>query len=266
MRGIFAIAFVLLKSSGRTRATFIYNVLYPMIYFFLFFVVYGTVAPPAILFVGLATTVIIAGGLYSLSMQIVFLREIGILRTFYGAPIKSWHFLLGQALNVYVIIMLVLLLQGSLAVIYFNLSVPSMWLLALAEISLGILLMTSVGVLVSCLVGSIQSSQTITRILFYLCIGLSGSILPLHVSSQLFSRILQWTPPRLIYRSMKNVFVGGSTRDAMLIGLVMAVMAFLFFAISAWLFKWDRRQQVKGFNFAPGSRSTSNTVGANKAS
>ncbi|HEU4992306.1 MAG TPA: ABC transporter permease [Luteimonas sp.] len=253
---VLSIALVLLKGSGRTKATFVYNVLYPMIYFLLFFVVYGSEAPPTRLFVGLVTAVVVAGGLYSLSIQLVFMREIGMLRTFYGAPIRAWHMLLGQMLNVFVIIMCVLLVQGVLAVVYFGLALPAEPLLALGEVSLAIFLMSAIGVLVSCMVGSIQASQTITRILFYLMLGVSGAVFPLRIANPWLGFLVQWSPSRVIYRALDGSF--GTTVDAMAelrLAATMLVMAGTCFVVAAWLFKWDRAQPFRaGFGGMQGAR------------
>jgi ABC-type multidrug transport system permease subunit len=256
LRRVLSIALVLLKGSGRTKATFVYNVLYPMIYFLLFFVVYGSEAPPARLFVGLVTAVVVAGGLYSLSIQLVFMREIGMLRTFYGAPIRAWHMLLGQMLNVFVIIMCVLVVQGVLADVYVGLVPPAAPLVAFGEVSLSIFLMSAIGVLVSCMVGSIQASQTITRILFYLMLGVSGAVFPLRIANPWLRFAVEWSPSRVIYRALDGSF--GPAVDAALqlrLAAVMFVMAGIAFAIAAWSFKWDRAQPFRtGFAGMQGAR------------
>ncbi|HTU70816.1 MAG TPA: ABC transporter permease [Candidatus Baltobacteraceae bacterium] len=245
MRAILAMTKTYLLLAVRIRTAFMFSFVYPFAYLVLYLTAFGSHVPAAQLIGPLLAFTVLSRALFGIGTQFSMMREREILKRYWLAPITPFQILISRLIGNYLLLMIVLVAQIAIAMIIFRLPLLASPVELFVFLSIGVIGVCAIGLLVPSVANTTQEGQIMNQCLFFLCLLLSGSVLPFLALPTWVREGAMTAPPAVLTLGLSRLFSGHPPANAMLsLGLDLVVCAVTCVAIAAALFRWDRNQVV----------------------
>jgi ABC-2 type transport system permease protein len=246
LRHVWTLTRIRVRLALRNRAFFIFSLIVPMIFVFLFLGVLAHNDPAAVGYrLASVLSLTVMGSFWGLSVQLVTFREQGILRRFRLAPVSAGAMLASGILSNYLMTLPTVAIEFALARWVFHMQGWGNPLGVAVLVTLGITTFAALGLIVASITNTMQETQLINNLLWWAFMLLSGATLPLPVLPGWLQNVALFLPATYLVAGFQRVMVG---HDGLLgIGpevLSLAVSTGLAFIVSQQLFRWEPEAKV----------------------
>jgi ABC-2 type transport system permease protein len=228
----------------RNPSAAFFNFVLPLLFLGLFGAIFsGNQKDLNVLIPGIAGLSIMATTFSSLTMNLTFLREQGVLKRMRGTPLPEGSYLLGvfaSAVANAVIQLAIVIVAGKLL---FGTQWPQDWAELVVYVAAGVVCLAALGVAWSHVIPNYDAAAAYNNIIFLPVIFISGVFYDVENAPQFLRDIAQALPLTHIIDGLSGALVTGRSLGDNLSGLVIigiwAVIG-LFFAIRG--FRWEARR------------------------
>ncbi len=232
----------------RDRTVIFFNLLFPLIFFFMFAQLFhaeqgGVIAQvdASVLSIG-----ILGSGFFGAGMRAVMDREQNILRRFKVAPITAGPIVVSSMVNGLLNYLPVTIVVFALSHFMYGMPVPERWLSILIFISLGVLAFRALGTIIAAVVNSQQESQIIIQLLYFPMLLLSGAAIPMTVFPTWVQLAAQFLPSTHLFAGMQAIIGGRESllqNSTSVIALLLTTLLGGFIAVK--LFRWEKEEKIR---------------------
>jgi ABC-2 type transport system permease protein len=246
MNSLLKLTFVDLKLYLRNYISVFFTLAFPLLMLLLFGGVYGN--KPSTLFGGhgsvdmsvpgyIATIIIGTTAFMSLTMDLAFQRQAGVLRRFRATPLQP-----GMVIGAKLITNLLASLLGSLilivaGMIVYQIYLPENWLAVLLGMLLCALSLYSLGFALTSLVRSANAVRAVSFAVFYPMMFLSGGTIPTQFMPEVMQNISKAIPLTYAVNLLQDLWFGKGWD----VSAVLALLGFLAVGtlVSVRFFRWE---------------------------
>ncbi len=248
---ISAIARIELIKYFRQPMVIVFAVVFPGFWIIMNGLMYGN--DPSSLFNGIGTIdymlpaysflIILVTGLSSLPQTMAKNIETGVIRRYAYTPIKKHEFLLGIILGNIIASLLSLLVLFSIALIKYDVSVPTrissilLFVITSVFISVGI---CSFGLIIANVVKGFQSALSVSLLIYFALLFLSGCSVPLEILPKGFQEVTAYIPFTHMVRLLQNIWLERNGKMGLYCGSTI-ICSLLFIVLSIKSFKWVKK-------------------------
>jgi ABC-2 type transport system permease protein len=230
----------------RNRAFIFFSLIMPIAFLFIYAGIFGkgnSAAMPYLLAEVLALTVM--GSFWGLSVQLVTFREQGILRRFRVTPVGATAMLASSIISNYIMTLPSIVIEFLLARWVFHMSGWGNLAGIFVLVTAGTISFASLGLVVASVTNTMQETQIINQIIWFVFLFLSGATIPLPILPGFIQQFAVYLPATYLVSGMQRAMVdmtGPSGLGAELLSMLgCAAVAFI---IAAQLFRWDAETQA----------------------
>jgi ABC-2 type transport system permease protein len=230
-----------MKLAMRNRAFLFFSLVMPLAFLFIYVGIFGrgrAQAVPYLLAEVIALTVM--GSFWGLSVQLVTFREQGILRRFRVAPITAGAMLGSSLLSNYFLTLPTIAIEFFLSRSVFHMTGLGNLLSVFILVTLGTVCFASLGLIVASVTNTMQETQVINQIIWFIFLFISGTTIPLSLLPGAVQAFAVFLPATYLVSGLQRALIDHTgiaslgMYAASLIGC--ALIAFL---VAAQLFRWD---------------------------
>lgn len=230
-----------IRLAMRNKMFLFFSLLMPMIFLFLFAMLWGKGSPEKINFIlGGILTLTVMGGFWGLSVQLVTFREQGILRRFRLAPLGSGPMLASSILANFILVVPFIFFEMLVAKYILHMAswgnIPAIFLLVM----IGSATFSAFGLVVASVTNTMQETQIINQLIWMVFLFLSGATIPLAVFPGWIQRMTLFSPATYLAIGLQSAATNQviafeilTEAAALILGLVVA------FEISRRIFRWE---------------------------
>jgi len=229
----------------RNPSAAFFNFLLPLLFLALFGAIFsGNQDDLDVLIPGIAGMSIMATTFSSLTMNLTFLREQGVLKRMRGTPLPEGSYLLGvfgNAVANAVIQLTLVIVAGRLL---FGTGWPKEWLELVIYTGAGVVCLAALGVAWSHVIPNYDAAAAYSNIIFLPTIFISGVFYDVDNAPQFLRDIAQALPLTHVIDGLSGALVSGRSLSDNASGLVVIALwsAFgIFFAVRG--FRWEARRE-----------------------
>ena len=230
-----------MRLAMRNRAFLFFSLIMPIAFLFIYAGIFGRgnrQAVPYLLAEVLALTVM--GSFWGLSVQLVTFREQGILRRFRVTPVGASAMLASSLLSNYFLTLPTIVIEFFLARWIFHMAGLGNLAGVFVLVTAGTVSFASLGLIVASVTNTMQETQIINQIIWFIFLFLSGATIPLPILPRIVQGFALYLPATYLVSGLQRSMIdhiGPAGLGAELTSMVgCALIAFL---ISAQLFRWD---------------------------
>ncbi len=235
-----------IRLAMRNKMFLFFSLLMPMIFLFLFAMLWGKGSPEKINFIlGGILTLTVMGGFWGLSVQLVSFRELGILRRFRLAPLGSGPMLASSIVANFILVVPFVFFEMLVAKYILHMAswgnIPAIFLLVM----IGSATFSAFGLVVASVTNTMQETQIINQLIWMVFLFLSGATIPLAVFPGWIQRITLFSPATYLAVGLQSAATNQvvafeilTEAAALILGLLMA------FEISRRIFRWEPEAKV----------------------
>jgi len=252
MRGIWRHLILTLRLNFRARQALVYGYLVPVFFLLAFGSVFHSSVPPLLRQMGqLVTITILGGACFGMPTGMVAERERGVWRRYRLLPASSAGLIVSAMVARYLIVLLAVLLQFSLAWCLYRTPFPAHPLQMLAAYTAVCFAFLGMGLVIAMLAGAVPAVQALGQAIFLPMIMIGGVGVPLRTLPPWARHVAGYLPGRYAVEALDACYLPGG---AGLAGCRFAIAALLVIGLAsciagARMFRWDIGQRL-----APGSR------------
>ena len=235
-----------IRLAMRNKMFLFFSLLMPMIFLFLFAMLWGKGSPEKINFIlGGILTLTVMGGFWGLSVQLVSFRELGILRRFRLAPLGSGPMLASSIVANFILVVPFVFFEMLVAKYILHMAswgnIPAIFLLVM----IGSATFSAFGLVVASVTNTMQETQIINQLIWMVFLFLSGATIPLAVFPSWIQRITLFSPATYLAVGLQSAATNQvvafeilTEAAALILGLLVA------FEISRRIFRWEPEAKV----------------------
>jgi len=235
-----------IRLAMRNKMFLFFSLLMPMIFLFLFAMLWGKGSPEKINFIlGGILTLTVMGGFWGLSVQLVSFRELGILRRFRLAPLGSGPMLASSIVANFILVVPFVFFEMLVAKYILHMAswgnIPAIFLLVM----IGSATFSAFGLVVASVTNTMQETQIINQLIWMVFLFLSGATIPLAVFPGWIQRITLFSPATYLAVGLQSAATNQvvafeilTEAAALILGLLVA------FEISRRIFRWEPEAKV----------------------
>ena len=235
-----------IRLAMRNKMFLFFSLLMPMIFLFLFAMLWGKGSPEKINFIlGGILTLTVMGGFWGLSVQLVSFRELGILRRFRLAPLGSGPMLASSIVANFILVVPFVFFEMLVAKYILHMAswgnIPAIFLLVM----IGSATFSAFGLVVASVTNTMQETQIINQLIWMVFLFLSGATIPLAVFPGWIQRITLFSPATYLAVGLQSAATNQvvafeilTEAAALILGLAVA------FEISRRIFRWEPEAKV----------------------
>jgi imidazolonepropionase-like amidohydrolase/ABC-type multidrug transport system permease subunit len=248
MKGFLALLKLDLKLASRNRAVLFFNLIFPLVFFFMFGQMMDAKQGSVILMVVTMVTVIgiIGNGLWGAGMRAVQEREENILRRYKVTPITPVP-LIGASLVTGMLIFLpTVIVVLTLANRLYGMAVPHNLGALLAFICIGTLAFRAIGSIVAAVVNTSQEATVLVQLIYMPMLFLSGATIPLSVMPNWVQIVTQFVPATYLTSGIAGILQRGETlaQNWKSVGALL-ITAAVGLVIATKLFRWEKEEKLR---------------------
>lgn len=236
-----------LKLTYRDRQAIFWTYIFPLFFLFLFASVFARGRAEVVtgLMAGLLCISSMSAGLFGMSINLVMMRERGILRRYRLAPISPLLVISSELVAGFVVLLSTLVLQLMLAAVIYRMRIAGNLLVMLLMLSVGALTFLAIGFIVASVAENARAAQVLSNLLFFPLMFLGGAAFPLAFLPKGLQNVSRLLPSQYMVEGLRRVMVEGAGLRAILpylgvLAITFAVAAFL----AAKLFRWEAREPL----------------------
>lgn len=234
-----------LLQSFRSRTAVFWNLVFPLLWLFLFGFIFYRDADAALFMPMLFTITIISSAFFGVSYLLVNEREKGILRRYRVTPVTALTIVTASGLRALVTMMLSLALQAAVGWLVFGFTIHGSYLLTVLAVLLGTVAFVPLGLLTGSISQDMRTAPAINNLLFFPLVFASGAAFP-------FWRLPDWV--QALGRVMPSSYLvellqGVILRREGIVDLWGPILVLLGTAVAGafvntWLFRWESSQPL----------------------
>jgi ABC-2 type transport system permease protein len=243
-RGLGPLTRAYLLQSFRSGTAIFWNLVFPMVWLFLFgFVFYR--GQPSLMMPGLLTITLISGAFFGVSYLMVSEREAGILRRYRVTPVTATTVVLANAIRALVMLSISVSAQAGVGWLVFRYEVTGSLLLAFLVMLLGAAAFIPLGMFVGSVAQDMRTAPAISNLLFFPLVFGSGAAFPAFMLPGWLQSVMRMIPSSYLVEALQGVMLRGHG----LLDLAGPISVLLLtLVIGAWLnsklFRWESSQPL----------------------
>jgi len=244
LRGLGPLTRAYLLQSFRSGTAIFWNLVFPMVWLFLFgFVFYR--GNPSLMMPGLFTITLISGAFFGVSYLMVSEREAGILRLYRVTPVSALTVVLANAIRAMVVLSISVGAQASVGWLVFRYEVTGSLVLTFFIMLLGGAAFVPLGMFVGSVAEDMRSAPAISNLLFFPLVFGSGAALPAFMLPGWLQSVMRMIPSSYLVEALQGVMLRGYGL-AQLAGPIAVLLLTL--VVGAWvnsrLFRWETSEPL----------------------
>ncbi|MES1193212.1 MAG: ABC transporter permease [Solirubrobacterales bacterium] len=229
----------------RNPSAAFFNFLLPLLFLGLFGAIFsGNQDDLDVLIPGIAGMSIMATTFSSLTMNLTFLREQGVLKRMRGTPLPEGTYLLGVFGNAVANAIIQLTLVIVAGKLLFGTGWPKDWIELVVYVGAGVVCLAALGVAWSHVIPNYDAAAAYSNIIFLPMIFISGVFYDVNNAPQFLLHLAQVLPLVHIIDGLSGALVSGRSLSDNLSGLCVIciwTLVGLFFAVRG--FSWESRRE-----------------------
>src|ERR1700720_1720807 len=248
MEAFLALLAIDLKLTWRNRTVLFFNLLFPLLFLFLFAPFSYVKEPNIIPFLVTMVTVIgvLGNGLFGGGIRAVQEREANILRRYKVTPITPLPLLVASVVTGWILYMPNVILILTLAHFLYGMPWPQSMPSILLFTTIAICGFRAIGLILASVVNSMQESQLIVQLIYLPMLFLSGATFPLSMFPPWLLVVTQFVPASYMVTGIQGMLLRQeglwANREPML-ALVLTTCLGLFIAYK--LFRWEKEEKIR---------------------
>ncbi len=247
-RGASALSVAYLKETMRSKTALFWNIVFPLFFLIVFAIIFGGGNPKNVTYIlpGVLTITVISASFFGVSFSMVMQRETGVYRRFKATPINALSVVIAHAVTALVNLLLGLILQLSVAMIFFKTTLSG----TLSSLTVVILLAAFAFIPLGLIIGSVardtKTAPAITNVLFFPMMFLSGAAVPFFMLPGWVRDIAGFLPATYIVEMLQGVIVRGEAVSALMTpAIILAVTGAVGFSLNGLLFRWESTEPLR---------------------
>ncbi len=237
-----------LKLVGRQRAVIFFNYLFPLIFFFIFAMVFPVQRNQNLMAYVLTMSIsvgVLGNGLFGAGMRALQEREMNILRRYKVTPITPTPLLVASMVTGWFIFMPYIVVVICLAHFIYRLPWPQHFPFLLFFISIGLIAFRSIGLIIASVANTMQEGTILVQICYFPMLFLSGATVPL--SSHFLQMLANFIPATYLVSGMQGIILNndGLAQDWRWV-VALIVTAAVGLSVGSKLFRWEKEEKIKG--------------------
>ena len=230
-----------MRLAMRNRAFLFFSLIMPLAFLFIYAGIFGrgrAQAVPYLLAEVLALTVM--GSFWGLSVQLVTFREQGILRRFRVTPVGASAMLASSLLSNYFLTLPTIAVEFYLSRSVFHMASLGNVLSIFVLVTIGTVTFASLGLIVASVTNTMQETQIINQIIWFVFLFISGATIPLPYLPAIVQKVAMFLPATYLVSGLERAMIERTNLTDL--GMYLASLvgcALIAFIISAQLFRWE---------------------------
>jgi ABC-2 type transport system permease protein len=236
-----------LKLTYRDRQAIFWTYIFPLFFMFLFLSVFARGRAEVVtgMMAGLLCVSSMSAGLFSMSINLVMLRQRGVLRRYRLAPISPLTVITSELAASFLVLLSTLAMQLLLAKAIYGMKIVGNPLVMLLMLSVGALTFLAIGFIVASVAENARAAQVMSNLLFFPLMFLGGAAFPLAFLPRGLQNVSRLLPSQYMVEGLHRVMVEGAGLRAILPYLGVLALTFIVAAFLATkLFRWDAREPL----------------------
>lgn len=238
-----------LKLAARQRAVIFFNYLFPLIFFFIFAMVFRARQDPRAMTQVLTMSIslgVLGNGLFGAGIRALQEREMNILRRYKVTPITPTPLLVASMITGWFIFMPYILLVLSLAHLIYHMPWPEQFGSLLVFISIGLIAFRSIGLVIASVANTMQEGTILVQLCYFPMLFLSGATVPAEFFPRLLQQVSNFIPATYLVFGMRGIMLHQTSllhdRTSVAAMLVTAVVGL---AVGTQLFRWEKEEKIR---------------------
>src|SRR5579862_4021031 len=197
-----------MRLAMRNRAFLFFSLVMPIAFLFIYAGIFGRgnrQAVPYLLSEVLALTVM--GSFWGLSVQLVTFREQGILRRFRVAPVGASTMLASSLLSNYFLTLPTIVIEFFLARWIFHMAGLGNLAGVFVLVTAGTVSFASLGLIVASVTNTMQETQIINQIIWFVFLFLSGATIPLPILPRIVQGFALYLPATYLVSGLQRSMI-----------------------------------------------------------
>jgi ABC-2 type transport system permease protein len=230
----------------RNKMFLFFSLLMPMIFLFLFVMIWGKSSPEKISYIfGGILTLTVMGGFWGLSVQLVTFRETGILRRFRLAPVGAGPMLASSIVANFVLVVPFIFIEMLVGRYVLHMAswgeIPVVFLLVI----IGSATFSAFGLIVASVTNSMQETQIINQLIWMVFLFLSGATIPLSVFPKWIQSMTLFSPATYLATGFQSAMTNRATFSEILTDSIALTLGLLVaFEIARRIFRWEPEEKL----------------------
>ncbi len=247
MKALLALMRIDLKLALRNKAVLFFNYFFPLIFFFVFALLFKAQQGAAI---NQVVTMVLAlgilgNGLFGAGMRAVMDREANVLRRYKVTPISPVPLLVASMTTGVLLYFPAVVLTLFLAHQFYGMTIPSNLISFFVFVAVGAVAFRSIGLIIASVVNSSQESNLLIQPLYMAMLFLSGMTIPIVVFPEWLQSVTQFIPATHLMSGMSGIIMRNETVwqnwPAILALLVTTAIATF---VATKLFRWEKERKT----------------------
>ena len=230
-----------MRLAMRNRAFLFFSLVMPLAFLFIYMGIFGrgkAQAAPYLLGEVLALTVM--GSFWGLSVQLVTFREQGILRRFRVTPVGASAMLASSLVSNYFLTLPTIAIEFFLSRSVFHMNGLGNVLSIFVLVTIGTVTFASLGLIVASVTNTMQETQIINQILWFVFLFISGATIPLPYLPKAIQSVALFLPATYLVSGLQRAVI--EKTSLLELGMYLASLvgcALIAFVVAAQLFRWE---------------------------
>lgn len=232
----------------RNRAVIFFNYFFPLVFFFIFALLFQAKQGAAI---NRVVTLVLAfgilgNGLFGAGMRAVMDRENDVLRRYKVTPITPVPLLVASMVVGMLLFLPTVVFTLLLANRFYGMEIPGNLISFFAFIAIGALAFRSIGMIIAAVVNSSQESNLLIQPLYMAMLFLSGMTIPITFFPDWLQRITQFVPASYLVTGMAGIIQRSETLlQNWAPTLALLATAAIATFIATKLFRWEKEEKLR---------------------
>lgn len=249
MKAYLALIAIDLRLVARQRAVIFFNYLFPLMFFFIFAVVFPARRDPGVMTYVLTMSIslgVLGNGLFGAGMRTLQEREMNILRRYKVTPITPVPLLVASMVTGWFIFMPYILLVLSLAHFIYQMPWPVHFASLFFFISMALIAFRSIGLLIASVANTIQEGTILVQLCYFPMLFLSGATVPADLFPRVLQTISNFIPATYLVFGMRGIMLQNANLiDDWRAVAAMIVTAAVGLTVATKLFRWEKGEKVR---------------------
>lgn len=250
MKSYLSLIAIDLRLAARQRAVIFFNYLFPLIFFFVFAMIFrnqpgrGTMTQVLTMSISLG---VLGNGLFGAGMRSLQEREMNILRRYKVTPITPVPLLVASMVTGLFIFMPYIVLVICLAHFIYGMAWPAQFVSLLIFISIALIAFRCIGLVIASVANTMQEGTILVQLCYFPMLFLSGATVPATIFPTFLRIVANFIPATYLVSGMQGILLKSENlfSDWTWVG-GMVVTAAVGFTVGTKLFRWEKEEKIRG--------------------
>jgi ABC-type multidrug transport system permease subunit len=238
-----------LKLAMRMRAVIFFNYLFPLMFFFIFGMLFHANNDPKAMVQVLSMTLtmgVLGNGLFGGGIRAIQEREMNILRRYKVTPITPAPLLVGSMVTGWAIFLPYIVVMFALAHFYYHMAWPQNLASILVFVSVGQVAFRSIGLVIASVANSMQEGTILVQLCYFPMLFLSGATFPVSMFPRWLQVFTNFIPASYLVSGVRGMMqqgegLGGAWKPFAALVTTVVVGGF----VGMKLFRWEKEEKIR---------------------